>query len=324
MRWSKRKFMVSAALVPLAAIAPGQATAAVSRFGGGAFGSSWRITVARDVNSHHVRRIAEKIIAEVDIAMSPYRIDSALSRFNTTRSTQWQQMPRVMCTVVNAGLRIAQLSGGAFDPAVGPLVGRYGFGPIRAKPAGHFGDISVRDRAVRKTNPDLCLDLCAIAKGFALDQIADAMDRIGIHNFLIEVGGEVRASGRHPDGRSWQVGIERPVHGSTGMQRIVRIDSMALATSADSVNFYESGGKRFSHLIDPVSQRPIDNGLSSVSVIATSAMAADGLATALMVLGPERGVTLARSAKISALFVQRQESKLYETMTADFPSRIVV
>ena len=323
MRWSRRDFLAAAAVAPLGAAVPAYSPAAPPRAGGLAFGTSWRITFAAGLDPALIQQMAEDVISQVDGTMSPYRTDTALSRFNAQRTMDWQAMPRALCAVVNASLRIARLSGGAFDPAVGPLVGRFGFGPIQQAPAGSYRDILVRGDAISKTEPGLCLDLCGIAKGHALDRMAVGMRRLGSANFLIELGGEVFAAGQHPHGRIWQAAIEQPVSGPTVIQRIVRLDGMALATSADSANFYEQGGRRYSHIIDPATAQPVDNGLASVSVIAPDAMSADGLATALMVMGPQRGPALARREQFSGLFVERRKSALHETMTGRFASLVV-
>lgn len=232
-------------------------------------------------------------------------------------------MPPSLCAVVDASLRIARLSGGAFDPAVGPLVGRFGFGPIHQSPAGSYRDVAVRSDAISKSEPGLCLDLCGIAKGHALDQTVAGMHRLSVANFLIELGGEVFAHGHHPHGRAWHTAIEQPLPGPTAIQRVIRLDTLALATSADSANFYEQAGRRYSHIIDPATGQPVDNGLASVSVIAANAMTADGLATALMVMGPQRGPVMARREQIGALFIERKNAELHETMTGRFAARIV-
>jgi thiamine biosynthesis lipoprotein len=323
MRWSRRDFLTAATLAPLGVAIPAQSSESLSRIGGYAFGTAWRITFAADIEAARVRQMAERVINQVDFTMSPYRADTALSRFNAQRSIDWQPMPRALCAVLNASVTIAQLSSGAFDPAVGPLVGRFGFGPIQQAPAGSYQDIGVRSDAIRKGDPGLCLDLCGIAKGHALDRMAVGMRRLEAANFFIELGGEVFACGRHPHGRSWHAAIEQPISGPTAIQRIIRLDNMALATSADSANFYERAGRRYSHIIDPATGQPVDNGLASVSVIAADAMSADGWATALMVMGPKLGLALAQRAQISALFVERKKAALYETMTGLFASLLV-
>lgn len=323
MRWSRRDFLTAATLAPLAVAVPTQSSESLSRIGGHAFGTAWRITFAADLEAARVRQMAEQVINQVDRTMSPYRADTALSRFNAQRSIDWQPMPNSLCTVLTASVLIARRSGGAFDPTVGPLVGRFGFGPIKQSPAGSYQDIAVRSEAIRKSDPGLCLDLCGIAKGHALDRMVDGMRRLGAANFFIELGGEVFADGHHPHGRSWHAAIEQPVRGPTAIQRIIRLDTMALATSADSASFYERAGRRYSHIIDPATKQPVDNGLASVSVIAADAMSADGWATALMVMGPQLGPALAHRAQISALFVERRKTALYETMTGQFASLVV-
>jgi thiamine biosynthesis lipoprotein len=153
----------------------------------------------------------------------------------------------------------------------------------------------------------LSLDLCGIAKGYALDEIVRALDGL---DFLIELGGEVAARGRHPSGRPWRAGIERPE--SNALQRIVEVDARALATSGDAQQSYVVGGRRYAHVLDPRTQAPVDNGVASVSVLAASGLIADGLATAAMVLGPQAARPLLKAREASALFLMRRPGGLEE------------
>ncbi|CAN0575307.1 unnamed protein product, partial [Laminaria digitata] len=174
---------------------------------GPAFGTSWRIVLGQVADATPVEAAVAAIVAEVDAAMSPYKASSDISRFNTSKTTDWQQMPANLCAVAFEALNVAALTGGAFDPTVGPIVGRLGFGPIKGEVGSHEG-ISIADAAIQKDQPRLTLDLCGIAKGYGLDRIVSALESLGVRNALIELGGEVMARGHHGDGRAWQVAIE--------------------------------------------------------------------------------------------------------------------
>lgn len=319
MKLSRRDLILSAGGALLASALPSWAAAQPHVLRGPAFGSSWSLVAGGYWDAAAIRSALEAIIASVDGAMSPFRADSELSRFNRAATTDWQPLSAATCAVVEEGLRVAALTGNAFNPTVGPLVGRYGFGPITHGLAGLPEEIVVRDGAARKARPDMSLDLCGIAKGHALDRMVAACREQGMTDFLVELGGEVFASGRHPSGRHWQVGIEKPSPAG-GFQRAVALDGASLATSGNTVNGYAYAGRCYSHIIDPATGRPADTGLASVTVAAETAAKADALATALYAMGPERGPDFAGAAGIEALFVMDDAS---EIATGGFETRIL-
>lgn len=325
MRVNRRDFLLGVAGAGLCTLAPIGVFAGdtVQRMGGPAFGSSWRAALPFSADVGPIGAAIDAVISAVDATMSPYRPGSHLSRFNLIQSADWLELPHAVADTLREGLRIAALSHGAFDPTVGPLVHRFGFGPIRGGASGGYDGIELRGAAARKSDPKLTLDLCGIAKGQALDQMVAALDRLAVDDFLIELGGEIRARGRHPDGRPWSVAIERPGTGPFVAQRILRITNMALATSGHSGNGYRAGGPKLSHIIDPRTQRPVDNGVASVSVLAPVAQTADALATALLVLGAEEGAALAESKGISALFLVEDGDNLREVVTGRFGDYII-
>jgi len=289
---------------------------------GRAFGSTWRVTPERqDAEQSPLRRMIERIIAEIDVAMSPYRRSSGMTQFNRTRTTDWQPLPDTMIPVAIEALRIAALTGGAFDPTIGPLVGRYGFGPITGD-LGRYDEISVRDGAARKDNPGLTLDLCGIAKGYALDQIAAALVRHGETGALIEVGGEVITLGAHPGGRPWQVAVLDPASARPAVQRIVVPGRLALATSGHSENGLRSPIE-ISHIINPAERRTAPMSINSVTVLAETGMQSDALATALCALGAEDGILMAENLGLSALFITDGVRAPREVMTGAFADHVI-
>jgi thiamine biosynthesis lipoprotein len=322
MRLTRRSVLIGAGSAFLAGALPASA-AGVRVIGGPAFGTSWRVTLPEGTEEAAIAAAIRSIIDSVDAAMSPFRADSEVSRFNAFGTCDWQALSPETCAVVRQSLAVAARSRGAFDPTVGPIVGRYGFGPISGLSTGSYLDIAAREDTVKKFEPNLTLDLCGIAKGHALDRMAAALDGFRVTDFLIELGGEIFARGAHPDGRAWQIGIERPVPGPTTLQRIVRLDGRTLATSGESVNGYTIAGRRYSHIIDPHRGEPADNSIASVSVFMPAAVMADALATALMVMGPEAGVALAEFEEIPAFFVVREGGALREIMTGGFADAVI-
>jgi thiamine biosynthesis lipoprotein len=222
--------------------------------------------------------------------------------------------------------QISQLSGGAFDVTVGPLVNAWGFGPEEwtggpdpETLAGlmervGFDKLILDNRGVRKTRPDLSCDLSAIAKGYGADRAAQALDRLGLENYQVEVGGEICTRGHNRQGDPWSVAIEKPDPLARSIFRIVHLSGEAIATSGDYRNFREVDGVRLSHTIDPQTGRPVAHCLASASVIDRQCARADALATALMVLGPEKGPELARRERLAAFFVLHDGNNRFTSM----------
>ena len=277
--------------------------------------------------------LAAQITRELELVneqMSTYLPDSELSRFNDGPVAEWQTVSPALLEVVVAAQQISRLSDGAFDITVGPLVNLWGFGPggrIEAVPdpaelaaarsrvgSGYLEQDPMRP-ALRKTRP-VYLDLSAIAKGHGVDRIAAVLDLQGCSDYLVDIGGEVIARGLNPRGQSWRIGIEVPDPDRMGgVQRILRLPDVAVATSGDYRNFLDLDGQRISHTVDPRSGRPVTHGLASVSVVHSSAMWADGLATALNVLGPEAGYQLALQQDWAAFFLTRRAAGFEERYT---------
>lgn len=313
MRVTRRQLLKFTAGAAIAAGLPASARANGVRMGvvrletGPAFGSAWRLVLPDTADAALARGRVEAIVRRIDGRMSPYRLDSELARFNDGGG-QGIALSAETRGVVVAALDLARASDGAFDPTSAPLGRRFGFGSTRisaTRPAGHFRDLSLVGQELQSVRPGLSLDLCAIAKGYALDEMVAGLEGL---DFLIELGGEIAARGRHPSGRPWRLGIERP--GRHALQRIIEADGRALATSGDAVQGYTIGGQRYGHVVDPRSGVPVANGVASVSVLAPTGQLADGLATAAMVLGPGAARDLLAGYDASALFLMRRSPGL--------------
>jgi len=311
---ARRKLLQLAGSAAMLNILPGAARAAEVRVHTGpAFGSAWRLVLPDTGEAALARARLEAVVARIDALMSPFRPDSELARFNAGGATV---VSRETGHVASAALVLARDSNGAFDPTMAPLGRLYGFGPPAispARPAARYRDLSMAGDSLISTYPGLSLDLCGIAKGHALDEILRALEGL---DFLVELGGEVTARGRHPSGRPWRAGIERP--GTSVLQRIIEPGMRALATSGDAAQGYDAGGRRYSHILDPRSQTPVDNGVASVSVLAATGLMADGLATAAMVLGPQDARPLLKAHDASALFLMCRSGGLEEVDVGGF------
>ncbi|MCQ9147148.1 MULTISPECIES: FAD:protein FMN transferase [Brucella/Ochrobactrum group] len=274
------------------------------RISGRAFGTRWQVTVPADADAGGLGADLRKILAGIDQSMSPFRADSELSQFNHRSSTAPFAVSVPFRTVAGKALEIARLTDGAFDPGVGPDVHRYGFGPIASGQSGPHIAFALGAEGLSKAEPELSLDLCGIAKGYAVDRLAEHLAAQGVLGFLIEVGGEVSARGRRPDGAPWRVGIADPLR--TGIHTALPLTDMAMATSGDAINAYEIAGRRYSHTIDPATREPVHNSVASVSVLAPTALEADAFATALLVMGSERGLAFATANRLPVLYLLRQ------------------
>nr|VFJ97585.1 MAG: thiamine biosynthesis lipoprotein [Candidatus Kentron sp. H]VFJ97934.1 MAG: thiamine biosynthesis lipoprotein [Candidatus Kentron sp. H]VFK03436.1 MAG: thiamine biosynthesis lipoprotein [Candidatus Kentron sp. H] len=287
-----------------------------------------------DIDTEQLGRDIEGILTEINALMSTYRTDSALSRFNASTRTDWFPVPEDLHTVVTEALAVSRSTGGAFDITVGPLVNLWGFGPSRDKKdsmanevAAPVGYEKVTTRAVppalRKDDPRVYLDLSAIAKGFAVDKVAEYLEGKNFANYLVDIGGELRGKGKNAAGKPWQVAIEKPTPGKRAIHQVIAVDGYAVATSGDYRNFFEQDGKRYSHTIDPKTGRPVTHRLASVTVISPSAMRADAMATAISVLGPEAGYRLAERENLPVWLITKTDTGFSDRSTPGF-ARFVV
>lgn len=261
----------------------------------------------------------------VDRQMSTWKADSDLSRLNAAPVGHWIKVPPELAIVLAEAVRIGTSSGGAFDIAVGDAVNAWGFGPVKpheipgsgAAPAGirpasmeslEFDDAGEQ---VRKLAP-VTLDLCGIAKGFGVDELARCLERFGITSYLVGIDGELRARGRKPDGALWTVAIERPDYDARDIMGVLELSDVAIATSGDYRHWVDIDGARLSHTMEPRTGAPLRNRLASVTVLAGNCIEADAWATALMVMGEAAGPEFARAQGLSALFIVRHGDALVE------------
>lgn len=289
----------------------------VDIFEGRAFGTGWSISLPGGSRATGIREALDGLLNEIDAQMSPWRPDSVISAFNHAPAGTFR-MPEETVHVASAALEVARTTGGAFDPSVGPLVSRWGFGPISGDGNARWEMLQTAGDTITKTETGVTLDLCGIAKGRALDRMSALLSDRGYENFLIDLGGELAARGRHPSGRSWHAGIENPVVGMPGIVEAVRLENQAVATSGDRHNGYQAGRRRYGHIIDPQTGEPVESDIASVSVVAGDAMTADAWATALMAAGSAKGPDLAEKSGVAALFLLRAGDGLRRKMTGGF------
>ncbi len=277
---------------------------------GRTMGTTYHIKlIGRSAEMEPLKTLIDERLRQINQSMSTYLADSEISRFNAMTQVDAPfavsaDFLRVMLTA----REIHQLSRGAWDGTVNPLVTLWGFGtasPRNTIPAPAeietaratvgFDHIVVDVNGyLIKKHPHITLDLASIAKGYAVDQIAILLRGLNYRDLLVEIGGEVYAAGLRPDKTPWRVGINQPAADARpdAVYRVARLNNLAMATSGDYRNFFELNGRVYAHIIDPRTGFPVQNGVVSVSVIADNCGLADGLATALVVMGPEQGIAL--------------------------------
>ena len=289
-----------------------------------------------NTDSNKIKTEIDNILKRLNDSMSTYIETSELSQINKSRQTDWIPVSNDLLTVIEQATVISKLTEGAFDITVGPIVNLWGFGPgpqpdnipednqintVLERVGYHLLQIRHDPPSIRKNHADLYIDLSGIAKGYAVDVLAEFLEGYGIRNYLVEIGGELRANGNNPDSNFWRIGIEKPITNGRMIQRVIMLDDTSMATSGDYRNYIEKENTRYSHTIVPNTGRPISHRLASVTVIAPSAMYTDALATALMVLGPDKGYRLAEDENIAALFIVKTDdgfTELYTRASKDY------
>ena len=288
---------------------------------GPTMGTHYRIVVDSPPDNLDAEALQGKISArldEINRQMSTWDDTSQISKFNQSDSTDWFDVSSEFATVVAEAKRIHELTGGAFDPTVEPLIKLWGFGDGRKKavPAEveikaaktmigmQHVEVRADPPALKKAVPDLQLNLSAIAKGYGVDAIAALLTDEGLPSFVVDIGGENKVGTAKASGDSWKLGVESPLG---GLRRIVELTESSIATSGDYRNYFQMDGVTYSHAINPVTGWPVREPPASVSVVAESCMTADAWATAMMILGVDAGGKVADENQLSVMFQQVQD-----------------
>lgn len=301
---------------------------------GRTMGTTYNIKVIVENDSIDTQLLQKDIdtaLVNVNQEMSTYIPDSELSRFNQLRSSEPVTLSKGLARVIEEAIRLGKLSNGKLDVTVGPLVNLWGFGPeyrLEKVPSDELleqtknkvgiENIELVDGRLSKKINELYIDLSTIAKGYGVDLIAELVESRGIHNYLVEIGGEMRLKGFKDTGELWHVAIEKPITTERAVQQVIVPKDNAVATSGDYRIYFESNGQRFSHIIDPATGKPINHKLVSVTVIHPSSMTADGLSTALMVMGEKEALAFAEKNEIAAYFISKSENGFVEQSTVEF------
>ena len=298
-------------------------------------GTTYSVKINADnafVEKNQISDDIDEILSEINQSMSTYIKESELSNINFSTISDWQSISDDLFEVIDHAINVSLKTNGAFDITIAPLVNLWGFGPDKFQnkiPTDEIIELTKKNtgykkisidkslKKISKLDPNLHIDLSGIAKGFAVDKIARYLDKRGFKNYLVEIGGELIGKGLNKDNEIWQIGIEDPNNNNDTIKRIIRLKDMAMATSGNYMNYFEKDGVRYSHTINPVTGKPIKHKLASVTVLDNSAMNADALATAFMVLGSEKALSLANNLEI-AIYLIIKDGKRFEEKYNDY------
>jgi len=301
---------------------------------GRTMGTTYNIKVIVSADSQDLDKLQagiDDLLKELNQQMSTYIADSELSRFNQSQSLAPIDISPGLARVIGEAIRLGKLSNGKLDVTVGPLVNLWGFGPeqrpekeptalelTETRTRIGLEHLSLSNNLLSKKIPELYVDLSTIAKGYGVDIVAEYVEQQGIKNYLVEIGGEMRLKGFKHTGELWVVAIEKPISTERAIQQYLVPKDNAVATSGDYRNYFEADGRRFSHIIDPATGKPINHKLVSVTVIHPSSMTADGLSTAMMVMGEEQALVFAEKNNLAAYIISKTDNGFVEQSTVKF------
>lgn len=303
---------------------------------GNTMGTTYSIKIINNlqhnIDTEDLKSKIDSALHAVNQQMSTYISDSEISQFNQLTSKDWFTISNDFYDVIVMAQEISRLTKGAFDITVGPIVELWGFGKdfepnTWQPPTGQeiektiqsigFKNIAVGKNSIKKVNPNIKIDLNAIAKGYGVDVVFELLRDLGYTDILVEIGGEVRCSGYNDEGNYWKIGIDKPILDimpGTELQAVISLDNKALATSGDYRNYFKYNGKLFSHTINPINGYPIQNHVASASVIAQDCMTADALATALMVMGKEGIALVNLLEEVEAMIIIRTDENKFNSV----------
>ncbi len=286
------------------------------RISGKTMGSYYSVVIDSPgvINPENLQDEMERLFAELNSQMSTWDDRSEITRFNQSSSTEWIAVSRDLAFVTAEAKRLHTLTEGALEITIAPLIEAWGFGRNKSRRVPAPAEIEaalktmgtqhihvrMHPPALRKSLPEIQISLNALAPGYAADRIANLLNERGIKSWVVDVGGENRAGEPKANGDAWRLGVESPLG---GLHKVIELTGTSIATSGDYRNFFVINNQKYSHVLNPKTGRPVEAPPAAVSVIHESCMTADGLATAMMVLGPEKGLQIAKRAGFDVMFL---------------------
>jgi thiamine biosynthesis lipoprotein len=307
----------------------------VQKISGEAQGTSYHISFwsPQAVDTANIQQAVEAEFKRIDEQLSNYRKDSVIEQFNATVSGEPLALSEEIIGLIEQARVVSEASDGCYDLTIKPLFDLWGFKGDKLTPPDTaslqaalkqvgFNQIKIVDAThIQKLNPQLRIDLSSIAQGYSVSRMVAVLEKQGIENYLVEIGGELQTRGKKPDASSWRVALEKPLSSERTMQKIVTInrsEPLAVMTSGSYRHYFDVGGKRYSHILDAKTGSPVDHNTVSVTVLHDNPTTADAWSTALMCLGKTRGMEVANKAGIAALFIEQQGEAFNEFRSAPF------
>jgi len=307
------------------------------QFYGKTMGTSYTIKTAGCTfhSEEFMKKSIQKTLDDLDSEFSTYKTDSLISRFNNFNSTQWFTINYEMFEVVSLAEKVSELTDGAFDITVAAAVRHWGFGPDKIQQEPAFSQIAEDRKLIdyrniqfrfikekntyelRKTHPHVQIDLSAIAKGYSVDRVASLVRNSGCKNFMVEIGGEVKAEGKNKSNNNWSIGIESPLPDSMNVYAIAEISDKGIATSGTYRNFRIYKNQKVSHMFDPKTGKPANNNTVSASVIMKTTAEADAFATAFSVQKSEQALRTANRLGISLYLILLDKKNQFQDVQSN-------
>lgn len=304
----------------------------VHRIEGLTQGTTYHFTYwsTQDIDHIELENDIKQILENIDKTLSNYRPDSTIELFNASSSIESQEVGADVISLIKVAQTVYELSHGCFDLTIKPLFDLWGFHGetlnIPDQAAIDQGLIQVGmnklqiidDTHLLKTQANVSVDLSAVAQGYSVGKISDAMEQHGVENYMVEIGGELKTHGHKPDGQSWRIAVEKPISGERTIHKIITMPKdapMSVMTSGTYRHYFDVNGQRYSHILDARNGRPVTHNLVSVTVLHENPTFADAWSTTLLCLGQQDGLQLANNQKINAIFIRQQDSELLETQS---------
>jgi len=279
----------------------------------------------------------DSILKAFDRSLSSYDTNSIISKINRNEDVIVDDM---FMKVFVASAEVHRYSDGLFDITVMPLVNSWGFGPGTRQEMDPeridsllefvgMEKVKIENGRLVKTDPRVQIDVNAIAQGFSVDVVVGFLEDLGSENYMVEIGGEIRAKGLNPAGRVWRIGIDKPEFGNmipgSDLEAVVELDNKSLATSGNYRKYYEEDGVKYTHSIDPKTGYPAKQSLLSATVIADNCMTADAYATVCMVGGLEKSKEiLAQHPELEAYLIYGDDSGIYQLYVTEGMNKRIV
>lgn len=327
-----RKAWTGTLLGSLLLAACGEPPLPVQKFEGFAQGTTYHISYwsPQAVDGTQLAAEVEKTFADLDKMLSNYRPDSVIEQFNANQTVESQAIDPQIVSLVKIAQSVSQLSSGCYDLTIKPLFDLWGFQgeqlniPEQVTIDAALANVGmnkllvVDDSHMLKSLPNVRVDLSSIAQGYSVGKISQALEQMGVVNYMVEIGGELKALGHKPDGKAWRIAVEKPLPGERTMHKVVTMPKetpMAVMTSGTYRHYFDVKGQRYSHILDARTGRPVAHDLVAVSVFHEDPTVADAWSTALLCLGQEEGMKLADAEKLQAMFIQQQGTEFVESKT---------